>query len=143
MPGNEHCRTFPPVSCRHKWRWVLERLTRPKVDAQSSEVGGAGLLRGAIEDFGLPSYLEAHKAGSFDKRLKLCFQQSAGDSTSPKLNFLLRLLWHRRLHQDVANLKPSSRLQCLVHSGQGGFFVWNQVEDTVGNEHISPTIGHG
>ncbi|MEE9285928.1 MAG: hypothetical protein V3V35_09410, partial [Dehalococcoidia bacterium] len=60
-------------------------LAGPEGDADGLERRGAGLLRRAAEDVGLPGDLEALKPRSLDDCLELCFQQSAGDSTLPEV----------------------------------------------------------
>ena len=46
------------------------------------------------------------KTGSDDRRFELCFQQSTGNSTGPKVNLLLGPLRHFPVDQDVSDLKP-------------------------------------
>ncbi len=80
------------------------RLSRAKVDTLGAEVGGARLLRCAAKNFGLPRDLEADEAGGFYKGLKLCFQQSAGDSTSPEVDVSLGAFRDRFINQDIGYL---------------------------------------
>ena len=93
-----------PKNIRRNCSTFLSRFSSPKVYALRSKVGGAGLLRRPIKHIGFPRYLEAHETGGLHQRLKLCFQQSTGDSTSPEVDLLFGLLWYFHLNQDVANL---------------------------------------
>ena len=99
-------------------------LLRSKVDAFGSEICGAGGLRGAAKNFGTPCDLEVREAGGFYKGLKLCFQQSAGDSTGPQVNIFLGFLGHGYIHQDVPYLQASSGFEDSMHFRQGGPLVW-------------------
>ena len=117
-------------------------LPRAKVDAFGAEVGGAGFLRCAAKNFGPPRDLEASEASGFYKGLKLCFQQSAGDSTGPQLNVFFSFLGHGSVHQNVTYLQASPRFEDSMHFRQGGPLVWNQIEDSVGDDQICPLIGH-
>ncbi len=58
-------------------------LASAEVDAKRAEVGGTTCLGRAAEDVRPPGDLEVDKAGGYNCSLKLCFQQSAGNSTSP------------------------------------------------------------
>lgn len=63
--------------------FVVPRLASPEVDSQRTKVGRAGFLRGAAEDVGPPGDLKTHKTGCHYRGLKLCIQQSTGNSTCP------------------------------------------------------------
>ena len=84
------------------------RLARAEIDAFRPKIGGAGLLRGPAKHVGSPGNLKVHETGSFHQGFQLCFQQSAGYSTSPEVYHLLGRLRHRHFNQDVGKLKPAS-----------------------------------
>ena len=54
--------------------------------------------------YSLPRDLEIREPGGGDRRLKLCFQQSTGNSTGPEVDVLFRPLRHLFGHKDVAEL---------------------------------------
>ena len=62
---------------------LLYGFGRAEVYADCPKRRSAGLLRCAIEDISTPRDFEVYKACRFHTGLKLCFQQSASDSTSP------------------------------------------------------------
>jgi hypothetical protein len=82
----------------------IHRLAGAEVDAERPEVGCARRLRRATEDIRSPGDLKVDKTGGQDRGLELCFQQSAGNSASPKIDLAFGAIGHRFLHQDVANL---------------------------------------
>jgi len=65
-----------------------------------------------------PGDCEIHKTGGFDRSFKLCFQQSTGNSTGPEVDLGFGILWHRCLHQNIANLQPASRFEHASHLAQ-------------------------
>ena len=83
---------------------VVGWFERAKVDTNGSELRGARLLRRTSEHIGPPGDFETGEPGGGDNRLELCFQQSTGNSTSPELDILFRILWHLFRHQNVAQL---------------------------------------
>jgi len=64
------------------------RLGCPEIDSDRAKRARAGCLRSAVEDLGLPGDLEIGETGSDDRRLQLCFQQSAGNSAGPEVDLL-------------------------------------------------------
>jgi hypothetical protein len=81
------------------------RLGRPEVDADGAKRTRAGRLRCARKDLGLPRDRKVGETGGDDRRLKLCFQQSTGNSTGPEVYFLFRSLRHLPTDHDVADLQ--------------------------------------
>ncbi len=80
------------------------RFASPEVDAQGAKVTGTAFLGCACEDVGAPGYLKVHKSGLNHHHLKLCFQQSTGNSASPEIDFVFGALWNCLLDQNVADL---------------------------------------
>ena len=122
---------------------IVDRFSCPEVDSQRSKVGCAGCLRRALEDIALPGDLEIDKTRGYHRSLKLCFQQSAGNSACPQIDITSGALGDRFLHQDVTNLQPPAGLEHPRHFLQGGWFIRNQIEDAVGDHHIRPAVLHG
>ncbi len=91
------------------------RLPRPEIDALGPEIGRTGLLRGAAEYVGFPGDLKINETGAFYQILQLCFQQSAGYSTSPEVYHPLCRLRYWDLNQNVSQLQSTTRLQSAVH----------------------------
>lgn len=90
-------------------------FTRPEVDAQRPEFGGAGLLGCATENVLPPGELKILKTDSRDDRFQLCFQQSAGNSAGPQVDVFLCLFRDSPLNHDVANLDAAPWLEHSVH----------------------------
>ena len=118
-------------------------LSRAKVDALGSKVGGAGFLGCAAENLGPPRDLEIDEPGVLYQGLELCFQQSAGDSTSPQVDDLFGFLGNGYVYQDVPYLEASSGFEDAMHLSQGGRLVWDQIEHSIGDNHFRPFVGHG
>ncbi len=85
-------------------RLVLRRFVGPEVDAYVTEGRGTGLLGCSAEHILSPGDLETLEASHRDHRLKLCLQQSPGNSAGPEVYILLRLLGNGLLYQDVSYL---------------------------------------
>jgi hypothetical protein len=118
-------------------------LACAEVDTLCPECCGATRLRRATEDVRLPGDLEVNESGSHDRGLQFCFQQSTGNSARPEIDLLFRVLWHRLLHQDIPDLEATAGFEYASHLLQGREFVWQQVEHTVGDDHIGPAIRDG
>ena len=88
---------------------MLSRPSSSEVDALGAEGRGAGLLWRVSEDILPPGDLEVLETGLGHEGLKLCVQQSAGDSAGPQGYILLGLIRHRLLHRDVPYLEPPPR----------------------------------
>jgi len=122
---------------------LICRLVRAEIDALCPEFGGATRLRSAIEDVRLPGDLEVNESRSHDRGLQFCFQQSTSNSARPQIDLLFRVLWHRLLHQDIPDLEATRGFEHPSHLLQGREFVWQQIEDSVGDDHIGPAIRDG
>ena len=118
-------------------------LARAEVNALCPEFCGTTGLRRATEDVCLPGDLEVNESRSHDRGLQFCFQQSTGNSARPQIDLLFRVLWHRLLHQDIPDLEATAGFEHASHLLQGREFVWQQVEDAVGDDHIGPAIRDG
>jgi hypothetical protein len=135
---------FTCLSCQRRIPLLLiYRLTRTEVDALCPEFCGTARLRSATEDVRLPGDLEVNEACSHDRGLQFCFQQSTSNSARPQIDLLFRVLWHRLLHQDIPDLEATCGCEHASHLLQGREFVRQQVEDTVGDDHIGPAIRDG
>ena len=55
---------------------------------------------------GLPGDFKSGETSGDDRRLELCLQQSAGNSTGPEVYLLLGVLRYSPVDQDVPDLKP-------------------------------------
>src|SRR5579884_2436351 len=111
-------------------------LARAEVDPLCPEFCGAARLWSATEDVRLPGDLEVNESRSHDRGLQFCFQQSPSNSARPQIDLLFRVFWHRLLHQDIPDLEATSGFEHASHLLQGCKFVWQQVEDAVGDDHI-------
>ena len=119
---------------------LMCRLARAEVDALCPEFCGTTRLRSATEDVCLPGDLEVNKSCSHDRGLQFCFQQSTSNSARPQIDLLFRVRWHRLLHQDIPDLEATRGFEYAGHLLQGREFVRQQVEDSVGDDHIGPAI---
>ena len=122
---------------------LMCRLARAEVDALSPEFCGTARLRSATEDFRLPGDLEVNEFRSHDRGLQFCFQQSTSNSASPQIDLLLRVRWYLLLHQDIPDLEATRGFEYTSHLLQGREFVRQQVEDSIGDDHIGPAIRDG
>ena len=118
-------------------------LARAEVNALCPEFCSAARLRRATEDVRLPGDLKVNESRSHDRGLQFCFQQSTGNSARPQIDLLFRVLWHRLLHQDIPDLETTAGFEHASHLLQGREFVWQQIEDPVGDDHIGPAIRDG
>ncbi len=118
-------------------------LACAEVDALCPEFCGTTRLRRATEDVRLPGDLEVNESRRHDRGLQFCFQQSTGNSARPQIDLLFRVLWHRLLHQDIPDLEATAGFEHASHLLQGSELVRQQVEDTVGDDHIGPAIRDG
>jgi hypothetical protein len=130
LQGSQCCSPFLLGRC----------LARTEVDAESSVFGGAAGLCGAAIHVATPGDLEVNETSADNGHLELSFQESTGDSTSPQIDLLSCALWHGVLHQNVADLKPTSWLEHACHLRQACMLVRHQVEHTVANHNVRPTI---
>ncbi len=115
-------------------------LARAEVNALCPEFCGTARLRRATENVRLPGDLEVNESCRHDRGLQFCFQQSTSNSARPQIDLLFRVLWHRLLHQDIPDLEATAGFEHPSHLLQGSEFVWQQIEDTVGDDHIGPAI---
>jgi hypothetical protein len=80
------------------------RFLGEEVNAHGPKVGSAASLGRAAKDIFTPGNLKVNKTGSQDRCLKLCFQQSAGNSTGPEVNVPFGAFRHFLLDENVADL---------------------------------------
>ena len=118
-------------------------LSCAEVNALCPEFCSTTRLRRATEDVRLPGDLEVNESRSHDRGLQFCFQQSTSNSARPQIDLLFRVLWHRLLHQDIPDLETTRGFEYAGHLLQGSQFVWQQIEDAVGDTHIGPAIRDG
>ena len=69
---------------------LLHWRSRPEGYALGPKFGGTWLLGRAGKHIGLPSDLKVQKSGVRHQLLKLCIQQSAGNSAGPVIDLLFR-----------------------------------------------------
>ncbi len=106
---------------------IKSRLASADVDALGAELACAGGLRCSLEDRLPPRNLDVLEPRCLDRRPKLCFQQSAGDSTRPEIDVLLCLFRDGALDEDISDLEPTRGDQHAVHLGQHAWLVGCQV----------------
>jgi len=121
----------------------VPRFSCAEVDSERAELRGARGLGRASVNLRAPGDLEIHEARRYHRCFKLCVQQSAGDSTLPKVDVLLSLLGYCFLNQDVADLEATVRLENTRHFLESGELVGKEVEHTVRDDDVGPTVGHG
>src|SRR5690349_23637187 len=74
--------------------------------------------------------------------MKLCFQQSTGDSALPEIDVALAGGAHRFLDQDVADLQPTTGLEHARHLGKSRDFVREEIQYAVRDDDVGPTVLH-
>lgn len=94
---------------------LIRRFSRPKADPNGLELRRARRLWRTGEHLGPPRYLKIHKPRRDDRRMQLCFQQSARNSALPEINIALRAIRHGLANEDVSNLKAAGRLEHPRH----------------------------
>ena len=107
------------------------RLPCAEVDSHGAELCGARRLWRASVDVAAPGDREIDEPGGDDRCLKLCIQQSAGDSTLPEIDVSFPFVRDCFLHKDVADLKATARLEHPRHFLQSGEFVGKEVQHAV------------
>lgn len=110
---------------------LVARLSCAEIDSNGAELRGARRLWRAGEDLGAPGDLEIDEPRRDNRCLKLCIQQSAGDSALPEIDVSFAFVRNCFLHEDVANLKATARLEHARHFPQSGKLVGKEVEHAV------------
>lgn len=110
---------------------LVARLSCSEVDSQGAELRGARRLWRASVDVSTPGDLEIDEPGRGDRCLKLCVQQSTGDSGLPEIDVSFAIVRNCFLHEDVADLKATSRLEHARHFLQSRKLIGKKVEDAV------------
>lgn len=110
---------------------LIVRLPCAKVDSHCAELRGARRLWRASVDVAAPRYLEIDEPRRYNRCVKLCVQQSAGDSALPEIDVSFAALRNRSLHEDVADLKATARLEDARHFLEPGKLVGKEVEHAV------------
>ena len=110
---------------------LVARLSCAEIDSNGGELRGTRRLWRAGEDLGAPGDLEIHEPGRNDRCLKLCVQQSAGDSALPEIDVSFAFVRNCFLHEDVADLKATGWLEHARHFPQSGKLVGKEVEHAV------------
>ena len=91
------------------------RTTRAEVDPYRPELCRARRLRRLGVDIHACGDLDIHESGGDDRRLKLCFLQSARDSAFPQIDVAFGFVADGSLHENVADLKTAARLEHARH----------------------------
>lgn len=86
---------------------------------------------------------ETHESGGDDRRSKLRFLQSTGNSALPQGDVAFCVLVDWSLHQNVADLKTTARFEHARHFLKRSKLVRKQVEHAIRDNDVSPPIGHG
>ena len=63
--------------------------------------------------------------------------------THPQIDLLFRVRWHHLVHQDIPDLEATKSVWFPGHLLQGSEFVWQQVQDSVGDDHMAQLSGTG
>lgn len=84
---------------------------------QRAKFRRAARLRSAGEDVATPGDGKVNEPRAHHRALELCFQQSAGNSTSPEGDIFLAIIGNSGLNQNVAKLQPPTGHQHPGHLG--------------------------
>lgn len=122
---------------------VAAWLAGAEIDTQGAELCRAGRLLCPCINIALPGDGEIDKSGGHDRGLKLCFQQSTGNSTCPQADIAFGVFGNSFLHQNITNLQTAVGFENARHFGQRRGFVGHQVEHAIRDDHIRPGIGDG
>lgn len=77
-----------------------------------------------------------------DRRLKLCFQQSTGNSPLPEADVPFCFSPDALRDKDVPDLKPAGRLEHPRHFLESCKFVGKEIQHPIRNDDVGPTIGY-
>lgn len=72
------------------------------------ELGGVGLVFAAREHVNLVRHDDIDEAGQRQDLAPLCIQQSAGNSATPEVDVVFRVLGHLLMHEDIADLDAAT-----------------------------------
>ena len=122
--ARQRCQRARPLS-------FVARLSCSEIDSQGAELRGARRLWRASVDVSTPGDLEIDKSGRSDRCLKLCVQQSAGDSGLPEIDVSFAIVRDCFLDEDVADLKATAGLEHTCHFLQPRKLIGKKVEDAV------------
>src|SRR6266487_7164224 len=73
----------------------------------------------------------------------LCIQQSTGYSARPKVDVILRVLWHFLVDDDVADLKAAAGLEYAKYLAHDADFIRRKVDDAVADHDVDAPIFDG
>lgn len=119
------------------------RFASTAVDSPCTKSGHTGLLRCTAKDVRAPGDLKTLGTSCLDYRLKPCFQQRPGNSTSPQIDMLLGGIGNRLLHEDIADLETTTRLEYSVHLRKHRQLIRTEIDHTVGDDYVHPVLGDG
>jgi hypothetical protein len=122
--ARQRCQRARPLS-------FVARLSCSEIDSQGAELRCARRLRRAGVDVSAPGDLEIDEPGGDDRCLKLCIQQSAGDSGLPEIDVSFAIVRDCFLDEDVADLKATAGLEHTCHFLQPRKLIGKKVEDAV------------
>ena len=117
------------------------RASRAEIDSEGAELGRARRLRRAGVDVHTCGDLKVHESGGDDRRPKLCFLQSAGNSALPEVDVAFGFVAEGFLDENITDLKTAARLEHTRYFLQGAQFVGEQIEDAIRDHDVRPRVG--
>ena len=106
------------------------------------ELRGVGLMLAAREHVHLVGHHDIDESGEGQDLPPLCIQQSTGNSATPEVDVVFRLLGNLPMHEDVGNLNSPARLEHAVHLAKDGLLVRTEIDDAVADHHVSRRVLH-
>ena len=111
-------------------------LSREDRHAPGAELGGIGFVLASGEDIDFVRHHGVRKARGRERLPPLCFQQSTGNSATPEVDVVARILRHLFVDQDVADLDTSAGFEHTEHFAEDGRLVGAEVDDAIADDHV-------
>ena len=102
-----------------------------QVDADDTVAPSGLLFRCGLKAVEPLGNANVGKARLRERRDKLCFQQSTGDSTGPKVDILSCVFRQLNAKHDVCDLQSTTWFQDAADLGDCRSLLWHQIQDTV------------
>jgi hypothetical protein len=107
------------------------RFTRKHVDAMHPVLPSCSLLGSCAKTIEPRSNTNVLETDLHQIRNDLCLRQSAGDSTSPKIDIAEGILRELDIQGDIGQVKAPAGFQYSDDLGKAALFLRHEIEDAV------------
>jgi hypothetical protein len=118
----------------------LQRLASCECIAEDLEQPRLALPTGTAEGVNRRADVDLNEPAVFQHASPACARQATGDSIGPQVNVTDRRFRHSLAGCDVGELQPSAGAQHPHDLVEDAALVGAEVDDTVANDDIGPTI---